>query len=110
MSATDLGIAAVRLSWPSAVTRMSSSMRTPMPRNSGGTVRVRGDVEPGLDGEHHAGRERARRAVLRVDADVVHVHAQPVAGAVHVELLVGARLDQRRDLAGQQAQLDHARR
>ena len=33
------GIAAERFSAPSAVTRMSSSMRTPMPRYSSGTVR-----------------------------------------------------------------------
>ncbi len=36
MSATVLGMWAVRFSWPSAVTRMSSSMRTPIPRIAAG--------------------------------------------------------------------------
>src|SRR5688572_9664830 len=46
------------------------------------------EVEPRLDGEHHARRERDRLA-LRVDveADVVHVEAEPMARAVHVERL-----------------------
>ncbi len=62
-------------------------MRMPRPRNSGGTRRVGGDVEAGLDRQHHPGRKRARRAALRVKAHVVHIQAQPVAGAVHVERL-----------------------
>ena len=36
------GIAIERFSAPSSVTRMSSSMRTPMPRSSSGTVRSSG--------------------------------------------------------------------
>jgi len=38
-SSAERGNAAVRLRQPSAVTTTSSSMRTPMPRNSSGTVR-----------------------------------------------------------------------
>ena len=52
------------------------------------SVEVVGDVEAGLDGEHHAGLERARRVALLVEADVMDVHAEPVAGAVHVHRLV----------------------
>ena len=80
---------------PPAVTSTSSSMRTPMPCHAGVDVlEVVGDVEAGLDGEHHAGLERARGvAAALVEADVVHVHAEPVAGAVHVHRLVELLLD-----------------
>lgn|GEM_PF-5943114 len=44
MSATVLGMAAVRFSWPSAVTSTSSSMRMPMPRNSAGTASSSGET------------------------------------------------------------------
>jgi hypothetical protein len=54
-----------------------------------GSLRRRRDVEPRLDGEHHAGYQRPRRIVHAVAADVVHVASEPVAGAVHVEALVG---------------------
>ena len=37
-SATDFGVATVRLSWPSAVTSTSSSMRTPMFQKRSGTL------------------------------------------------------------------------
>ena len=54
------GARADRFSQPSAVTRMSSSIRTPMPRNSSGTSQVvRLEVQPGLDGEDHARLEHA---------------------------------------------------
>ena len=76
---------------PPAVTSTSSSMRTPMPRYASGTPsRSVREVEAGLDGEHHAGLERPRARRRVVGADVVHVHAEPVAGAVHVERPVGA--------------------
>src|SRR6185436_5253707 len=39
---------------------------------------VEGDVEAGLDGDDHAGGERARLAVAGVGADVVDVEAEPV--------------------------------
>ena len=40
----------------------------------------------------------------------MHVHAQPVAGAVHVEAAVGVGLDDAVDAAGEQPQIDHALR
>src|SRR4029450_1932335 len=46
------------------------------------------EVEPGLDRQHHAGLQHARFPVDPVVADVVDVHAEPVPGAVHVELAV----------------------
>jgi hypothetical protein len=47
---------------------------------------------------------------VAVLADVVHVHAQPVAGAVHVELQVGLVGDDLIQRAFQQAQVQHALR
>src|SRR5438552_7688829 len=64
------------------------------------------EVETGLDGQHHAGLERARLAVDAVVTDVVHVHAEPVAGAVHVELAVVMHRERVVDPAGEQAQRD----
>src|SRR5690606_38231553 len=43
-----------------------------------------GDVETGLDGEHHARFEQARLSVDAVIAYVVDVQAQPVPGLVAV--------------------------
>src|SRR5262245_12244600 len=69
-------------------------------------VGVGGDVQSGLDGEHHAGLERARRVAELVLPDVVHVAAEPVAGAVHVEALVLLVFDHLVDRALQQAEGD----
>jgi hypothetical protein len=49
----------------------------------------RADVEPRLDRERHAGLERAPLPGGLVFARVVHVEAEPVSRAVHVEALVG---------------------
>ena len=69
MSATVLGMAAVSTSWPVAVTSTSSSMRTPMPRQRASTRSSSGgDVEAGLDRQHHARLERARLLVGVVGA------------------------------------------
>ena len=65
----------------------------------GHVLGVGGHVEPRLDREHHAGLERPRRAVDRVAADVVHVAAEPVARAVHVEAPVELLLDRLVDRA-----------
>src|SRR5690349_11997928 len=54
-------------------------------RGAGGS---RGDVDARLDGERHARFEHAPLVADLVVADVVHVHAQPMAGAVHEVLLV----------------------
>ena len=61
-------------------------------------------IEPRLHGQHHAGFQLAPVAVVLVGADVVHVHAQPVAGAVHVIGLVRLVLDQILGLAVQDTQ------
>ena len=62
---------------PSAVTRMSSSMRTPMPRTPRDRQVVRLEVQARLDGQHHARLQRAVEVVstARLRA-VVHVHAE----------------------------------
>ena len=54
------------------------------------------DVDAGLDGQAHAGLEHAPLVADLVVADVVHVHAEPVTGAMHVEVPVGAVLDELR--------------
>src|SRR5690606_37017001 len=51
------------------------------------------DVETRFDREHHAWLELPRLAVRLVKADVVHVHSEPVAGAVRVEALHLPRRD-----------------
>src|SRR5471032_2002058 len=55
------------------------------PRHAAGAG---GDVNARLDRQHHAGLEHAPFIADLVVADVVHVHTEPVAGAVHEELLV----------------------
>src|SRR5512141_942352 len=44
------------------------------------------DVDARLDRQHHAGLEHPPLVADLVVADVVHVHAQPMAGAMHEEL------------------------
>ena len=44
------------------------------------------DVDAGLDGHHHARLQHAPLVADLVVADVVHIHAEPVAGPVHEEL------------------------
>src|SRR5258708_23109645 len=68
----------------------------------------RADVEPRLDGEHHAGLQLAPLALLHVVAGVVDVEAQPVAGAMHVELLVRAVLEHLVHAALSELQVDEA--
>eukprot|EP01022_Parablepharisma_sp_SALTPOND_P033110 TRINITY_DN881_c1_g1_i15.p1 TRINITY_DN881_c1_g1~~TRINITY_DN881_c1_g1_i15.p1 ORF type:complete len:1351 (-),score=485.80 TRINITY_DN881_c1_g1_i15:36729-40781(-) len=77
-------------------------------------------VDARFDGQHHARLQRAPGLValgidgVAVVAHVVYVHAQPVAGAVHVELAIVALLDdvlQRADLVCvEQAGVQHALR
>ena len=84
-------------------------MRTPMPRHSGGTLSLSlRDVDARLDREHHARLERARLAAEVVVADVVHVHAEPVAGLVHEERLVRLVLHELLDLALEEPELHEA--
>jgi hypothetical protein len=103
ISSGSFGASADSTSAPARVTSTSSSMRMPMPHHFfGDAARARRDVEAGLDRQHHARLEHAPLVADLVVADVVHVHAQPVAGAVHVEAAVGAVLDQRRHPALEQ--------
>src|SRR5262245_15379525 len=84
-----------------------------------------GDVDAGLDRQRHARLElrlrlpialEARDAVrIAVAAGVVDVQADPVARAVRVELLIGARADDllavsRKDAESEEAVGDHAHR
>ena len=50
------------------------------------------DVTTRLEGQHHAGPQRTPLTRKLVVAGVVHVEAQPVPGAVHVEAAVGLAL------------------
>ena len=86
-------------------------MRMPMPWNLFGTPRRAGrDVDAGLDGQRHARLEHAPFVADLVVADVVHVHAEPVAGAVHEELAIGAVSSSFATRALEQAELDQALR
>src|SRR5260221_13254512 len=71
-----------------------------------GNVVRRADVKARLDGEHHAGPQLAPLALLHVVACVVHVEAEPVAGAVHVELLVRVVLEHLVDAAFAKLEVD----
>src|SRR5687768_5658686 len=64
-----------------------------------------GDVDAGFDGKRHAGLQHAPLLADLVVADVVHVHAEPVTGAMHEEATISALLDQRRHLAFEDAEL-----
>ena len=50
----------------------------------------RADVAAGFDGQHHARQQRTPFAAELVFARIVDIHAQPVAGAVHVEAAIVA--------------------
>src|SRR3546814_1209177 len=64
------------------------------------------NVEARLDRHHHAGFEFSIRTVELVTADIVHIHAQPVAGAMHVELALLAGLDQLLDIDRKRTRLN----
>src|SRR6266850_1998570 len=72
----------------------------------GGALALGVDVEPGLHGEDHARLQRARLPGDAVVPHVVHVHAEPVPGAVHVELAVVMHRERVLDPARQQLQID----
>ena len=89
-------------------------------------------IDARLDRQHHAGPQDTGRAIddglatecvlalaglaqfgwLEVSTTIMHIHAQPVAGAVHVELKISPLVDhivQRADLVAiEQAQVEHA--
>ena len=66
------------------------------------------NIQTRLHGQHHAGFEQPPPVINLVVTDIMHVHAQPVAGAVHIVFHIGAILDQLRRFALEQAKLDHA--
>ncbi len=81
-------------------------MRMPMLWKRLGTPRRAGrNVDPGLDGHHHAGLEHAPFVADLVVADVVHVEPKPMAGAMHEEAPVGAVAIEFRGAALQQPEL-----
>src|SRR5207244_1885814 len=77
-------------------------------KHEGDGLAVGIEVEAGLDGDDHAGLEDARAAVDAVVADVVDVHADPVPGAVHVELAVVVHGERLVEAAGQGAEREQA--
>src|SRR5262249_10374436 len=64
------------------------------------------EIKPRLDCEHHTGLEHPRRAIDLVVADVVYVHAEPVAGAVHIELAIVMHRERLPEPARQRAERD----
>src|SRR5262249_12819426 len=63
-----------------------------IPEAVGHVVR-RADIRTGLDRQHHAGHELLRRALHLVEAGVMHIEPEPMARAVHIELLEAAGLE-----------------
>ena len=57
-------------------------------QNSFGNARRRSDVDARLDGEHHARFQHAPFAADLVVADIMHVEAEPVPGAMAEKLQV----------------------
>src|SRR5881392_42854 len=68
------------------------------------------DIEAGLYRQHHARREAAPLSRALVIAGIVHVEAQPVPGAVHIEALVGLLLEDFVERSGEKLQVEHALR
>src|SRR6266403_1501170 len=68
------------------------------------------DIEAGLDRQHHARREAAPLSRTLVIAGIVHVEAQPVPGAVHIEALVGFLLEDLVERSGKKPEVEHALR
>src|SRR5258706_4471101 len=60
-----------------------------------------------LDRQHHARLEREPGAIALVVARVMHIHAQPVSGAVHVEAPIVAGLDHAVGTAFAQSEVYH---
>ena len=102
-----LGVAWVMMSQPSAVTRASSSMRMPMFQKASGHAVGRADVGARFDGQDVARNKVAPLAADLVFARVMHVEAEPVAGAMHVELTV-AGFEGGVEAAGEEAEVDEA--
>src|SRR6185369_9981590 len=74
----------------------------------GRNVVGRSDVEAGFDSQRHARHQFRPFVADLVFAGIVYVEAEPVTGAVHVEALVVALLDQVVAVAGEQLEVDQA--
>src|SRR6187399_2977372 len=72
--------------------------------------RAGSNVDAGLDGQRHAGLEHAPLVADLVVADVMHIHAEPMPGAVHEEFSIGARLFELGELALEQSELEQSLR
>src|SRR5882672_3688940 len=68
---------------------------------------VGADIEAGLYRQHHARREAAPLSGALVVAGIVHVEAQPVPGAVHIEALVGFLLEDLVERSGKKLEVEH---
>src|SRR2546425_11455798 len=66
---------------------------------------VFGNVNAGLDRQHHSWLQRARHLVEFILPYIMHVHAQPVTRAMHIEPAVLALLDNLPRLPFEQAEL-----
>src|SRR5947199_10688432 len=51
-----------------------------------GNVVSRTNVGAGLDRQHHTGGKLLRLALYLIEPCIVHVHAKPMSGAMHIEL------------------------
>ena len=69
---------------------------------------VRGNIDTRLHGQGHAHFQHAPFTAHFVLAHIMHIHAQPVAGTVHVEGAVGFAGDQFVNVTLQQPQLHQA--
>ena len=64
------------------------------------------NVQPRLNGQSHARLQQAPFIIDFIVTDIMHIHAQPVAGAVHIIFRVIAIFDQLRQFALEQAELE----
>ena len=81
----------VRTSLPSRVTRdVVLDANADVPPALGHAFGACGNVDPRLDGHHHARFEHAPLFADLVVADIVHIHAEPMTGAMHEELAICA--------------------
>ena len=111
MSATAFGASAVSTSQPPSVTaHVVLDADADVRAGARARRRRRGCSRPGSTVSTMPGASARQCAVALVVARVVHVQAQPVAGAVHVEALVGLLFEHLVEAAREQLQVEHALR
>src|SRR5688572_8600068 len=81
---------------------------TDVPPALGHAFASRGYINPGLDGQRHAGLEHSPLLTHFVVANVMHIHSQPMAGAMHEEGAIRAITNEIRDFPLQQTKLHQA--